>query len=1472
MDLLERREAGAHYQYEDGSQAGGAVGSTQRPADIKQEAAKANTQGIEALRQGQHLEAVRHFQVALGYEPDSVHILNNIGLAYAKMQDFGSAYEWYEKAYRQDTSDVETLFSLAWVERKRQRFAHARELFQKVLDKQPDHHKALYLLGDTLKNAHDLDGAVWHFERLTRLDPHSVDGHVSLAQCYEQSKQYPRAAQLYNHVLSLAPGRTDVIFFLGRVCYLAKQYRQSIAHFDRVPDSDARAFEARAHAAKACREIEDHERAVVNGERAAHLRPHPDVMHFLGEEYLRLGNQQKASRWFSRARDMELHGSQDGPSSDERRHLGLRTPPEVQPYLPSDVRQREAVPDAVDARRSAQTYTPLPARETDDLLHTPKWRHGVDNRGEEPFLPLSGVRGNTVAREQQLQQLQQASGKPDDLERLLRRAERASSLAGGARLGGDGMSTVGSAGGVEQHWKEVLVAARSALRRCPDDALALRCAARALLSTGGPASEVREYARRAEELAGMAGGSTLGYELHVYLAAAHERERDNASAERHYAAALSSKPSDESALLGLARVCVERRDVSKASKLAPTDGVPMLLLGQSYAKVGRTDEAMKALEQGLALHPNDAPAMQTLADLYRAAGRDQDAIRWFKRLLDIRPGDYECSLSLARLHAKRGAAGASQAQLAGCTVGERVAYGELLFSEGKLRDAKEQLELALQAEPENIVAMLKLAATHRQEGNLEEARKGFEKVLQRCPTNAEALEGAASCHRKVGNLDQATQLYQQCLKVKSNAEGPLYSLGDILYRQHRHAECQHYLARLVETECSPDYKTGALYTLAKSHISLDEYEEAERYARAGLALKPKQPHLLFILAMVKNRVADFDSSIATLKQALQYCDQAEGEQLRVDIHDWLAQAYERKHEYSAAMSELDQALQRDPSHVSSLITRGLVHVHLKQLDQAETTFHRALAVEKNHALALVRLGYCKLLTSDLHEATQLFQRALQQRCGTVALPRAVKGSARVYLALSQRGQQDVEGALAHLVEARKNHRNFAAVCASVKPDIVKGETEGLVQKLCGIPDLDVNVAQAWQLVHLMAMEELESEARDTAAASVPGAVGESKGAGPAASPTLAALLAQRRNALEGGARGEPGAPASGPPPTQPGRCSASEPPAVPAPGAERRQWTAASETKPPERRQWAAAETVHPSSSSTAVKPPNGQRPLRLDRHEQIDYSELTQNECLGTGGFGAVYRGFFKGKEVAIKKLFCEDGGNISPLQLQELESEVASLRSLNHSRLVSFIGACLQPPNLCIVTEFVPGGSLHHLLHKAKTPLTRSQQAKMGLQICEGVTFLHSLEPPVVHRDLKSLNIVLDLLYNAKICDFGLTQSMEKTHISLKEGGNGGSPRYMAPECYDCRGKITEKVDVWAMGCILVEVFGGPLPYDDCTNIQQIVAKVLIDKQFPYIPHDMPPGARPIIEDCFHFDIKLRTTAQDVYSRLRALRLAPE
>ena len=110
-----------------------------------------------------------------------------------------------------------------------------------------------------------------------------------------------------------------------------------------------------------------------------------------------------------------------------------------------------------------------------------------------------------------------------------------------------------------------------------------------------------------------------------------------------------------------------------------------------------------------------------------------------------------------------------------------------------------------------------------------------------------------------------------------------------------------------------------------------------------------------------------------------------------------------------------------------------------------------------------------------------------------------------------------------------------------------------------------------------------------------------------------------------------------------------------------------------------------------------------------------------------------------------------------------------------------------------------------------------------------MHSRQPMRVHRDLKSANVVLDADLNAKICDFGLTESMEKTHISRRDS-EGGSPRYMAPEVFDSRQKLTEKIDVWALGCLFVEVMTNILPHADCSTIQQVAAKLIVKLEGPY------------------------------------------
>lgn len=269
---------------------------------------------------------------------------------------------------------------------------------------------------------------------------------------------------------------------------------------------------------------------------------------------------------------------------------------------------------------------------------------------------------------------------------------------------------------------------------------------------------------------------------------------------------------------------------------------------------------------------------------------------------------------------------------------------------------------------------------------------------------------------------------------------------------------------------------------------------------------------------------------------------------------------------------------------------------------------------------------------------------------------------------------------------------------------------------------------------------------------------------------------------------------------------------------------------------------------------------------ELLDEKRLHFKEVLGSGGFGSVFRGMYHGSEVAIKKLHLQDG-KITPLQLEEFQKEVVNLQALRHPRLVTFIGAAVIAPTLCIVTEFMPNGSLYALLHKLRTPITRNERASVSLQITEGVHFLHSRTPPFVHRDLKSLNVVMDFDLNAKLCDFGLTQSMEKTHIT-RHGNEGGSPRYMAPELFDSKGKITEKIDVWALGCLVLEVFTNRVPHEECSTIQQVMIKMVVRRELPFA--DLSASHTQlwvVVEGCFSFDPRHRVDAAQFLETLSAL-----
>lgn len=198
----------------------------------------------------------------------------------------------------------------------------------------------------------------------------------------------------------------------------------------------------------------------------------------------------------------------------------------------------------------------------------------------------------------------------------------------------------------------------------------------------------------------------------------------------------------------------------------------------------------------------------------------------------------------------------------------------------------------------------------------------------------------------------------------------------------------------------------------------------------------------------------------------------------------------------------------------------------------------------------------------------------------------------------------------------------------------------------------------------------------------------------------------------------------------------------------------------------------------------------------------------LGEGGFGTVYKGYIdenvrvglKSLPVAIKVL------NKDGLQgHREWLTEVNFLGQLRHPNLVKLIGYCCEDDNRLLVYEFMFRGSLEdHLFRKTTAPLSWSTRMSIALGAAKGLAFLHNAEKPVIYRDFKTSNILLDSDYIAKLSDFGLAKAGpegDETHVSTRVMGTYG---YAAPE-YVMTGHLTAKSDVYSFGVVLLELLTG-------------------------------------------------------------------
>ncbi|XP_061372842.1 probable serine/threonine-protein kinase PBL21 isoform X2 [Gastrolobium bilobum] len=194
----------------------------------------------------------------------------------------------------------------------------------------------------------------------------------------------------------------------------------------------------------------------------------------------------------------------------------------------------------------------------------------------------------------------------------------------------------------------------------------------------------------------------------------------------------------------------------------------------------------------------------------------------------------------------------------------------------------------------------------------------------------------------------------------------------------------------------------------------------------------------------------------------------------------------------------------------------------------------------------------------------------------------------------------------------------------------------------------------------------------------------------------------------------------------------------------------------------------------------------------------------IGEGGFGRVYKGRLPTGEVVAIKQLSHDGHQ----GFQEFVMEVLMLSLHHHSNLVKLIGYCTDGDQRLLVYEYMPMGSLEdHLfdLNQDKEPLSWSVRMKIAVGTARGLEYLHcKTDPPVIYRDLKSANILLDSEFNPKLSDFGLAKLGpvgDNTHVSTRVMGTYG---YCAPE-YAMSGKLTLKSDIYSFGVVLLELITG-------------------------------------------------------------------
>ncbi|XP_047247167.1 mitogen-activated protein kinase kinase kinase 10 [Girardinichthys multiradiatus] len=269
----------------------------------------------------------------------------------------------------------------------------------------------------------------------------------------------------------------------------------------------------------------------------------------------------------------------------------------------------------------------------------------------------------------------------------------------------------------------------------------------------------------------------------------------------------------------------------------------------------------------------------------------------------------------------------------------------------------------------------------------------------------------------------------------------------------------------------------------------------------------------------------------------------------------------------------------------------------------------------------------------------------------------------------------------------------------------------------------------------------------------------------------------------------------------------------------------------------------------------------------EIDFSELTLEEVIGAGGFGKVYKGVWRGEEVAVKAARQDPDEDIS-VTAESVRQEARLFWMLRHPNIIALRGVCLKEPNLCLVMEYAREGALNRALAGKKVP--PRVLVNWAVQIATGMDYLHNQAfVPIIHRDLKSSNILIlqpveqdDLSGKTlKITDFGLAREWHQT----TKMSAAGTYAWMAPEVIK-HSLFSKSSDVWSFGVLLWELLTGEVPYREIDALA-VAYGVAMNKLTLPIPSTCPETFVQLLKECWSSNPRSRPSFTSILRRLQAI-----